>query len=94
MNTNEQFLVEKVLKKSAKKVYLMSEKEKQRKRVYLLNDMECFALFHFNFTNQNQAVSVSSTVKVVNVGNYHNYIKRDLGNPNFSPSNIVIPLFS
>ena len=73
----------------------MSVKGKQRKRVFLLNDIECFALSHFNFTNQNQAfVSVSSTVKVVIVGNYHNYIKRDLGNPNFSSTTIVIPLFS
>ena len=73
----------------------MSKQEKQWKRVFLLNDIECFALSYFNFTNQNQAfVSVSSTVKVANVGNYHNYIKRDLGNPNFSRTTIVIPIFS
>ena len=36
------------------------------------NDKECFALSHFIFTNQNYAsVSVSSTVKVVYVVNYH-----------------------
>ena len=73
----------------------MSEKEKQTRGAFLLNDMECFALSYFNFTNPNQAfVSVSSTVKVVNVSNYHDYIKRDLGNPNFSPTTIVIPLFT
>ena len=50
----------------------MSEKEKQRKGVFLVNDRECFALSHFIFTNQNLVfVSVSSTVKVVNVANYH-----------------------
>ena len=50
----------------------MSEKEKQRKGVFLVNDRECLALSHFIFSNQNYVfVSVSSTVKVVNVGNYH-----------------------
>ena len=48
----------------------MSEKEKHRKGVFAVNDMECFALSHFIFTNQTQ-VSVSLTVKVVNVANYH-----------------------
>ena len=50
----------------------MSEKEKQRKGVSLLNDKECFALYHFIFTKQNEIfVSLSSTVKVLNVANYH-----------------------
>ena len=50
----------------------MSEKEKQRKGVFLVNDRECFALSHFTFTNQNLVfVSVSSTAKVPNVANYH-----------------------
>ena len=50
----------------------MTEKEKQRKGVFLVNDMGCFALFHFIFTNQNYVfASVPSTVKVVNVTNYH-----------------------
>ena len=64
----------------------MSEKEKQRKRVFLLNNTECFALSHFNFTNQ--------SCQSCKVGNYHNYKKRDLDNPNFSPKTKVIPIFS
>ena len=31
----------------------MSEKEKQRKRVFVVNNRECFALSHFTFANQN-----------------------------------------
>ena len=31
----------------------MSEKEKQSKWVFLVNDGECFAISHFVFTNQN-----------------------------------------
>ena len=31
----------------------MSEKEKQRKEVFLVNNRECFALSHFLFTDQN-----------------------------------------
>ena len=50
----------------------MSEKEKQRKEVFLVNNKECFALSHFTFTNHNLVfVSVSSTAKVPNVANYH-----------------------
>ena len=50
----------------------MSEKEKQRKGVFLVNKRQCFALFHFNFTNQKYFfVSVSSTANVANVANYH-----------------------
>ena len=50
----------------------MSENEKQQKRVFLVKDKECFALSHFIFVNQNQVfVPVSSTVKIVNVANYH-----------------------
>ena len=61
----------------------MSENENRTKRVFLFNDMECFVLFNFNFTNQNWAfVSVSSTIKVLNFGNYNNSIKCDLDNPN------------
>ena len=39
--------------KSVKKVSLISEKEKQWKGVFLVNDRECFVLSHFIFTNQN-----------------------------------------
>ena len=46
MNTYEQFLVGKVLKK-------MSDYKKQWKGVFLVKDRECFALSHFIFTNQN-----------------------------------------
>ena len=46
----------------------MSEKEKQRKSVFLVNDKECFALSHFIFTNQK---SLSSTVKIANIANCH-----------------------
>ena len=39
--------------------------------VFLVNDRKCFALSYFIFTTQNQVfVSVSSTVKVINVANY------------------------
>ena len=31
----------------------MSEKEKQMKGVFLVNNRECFALSHFTLTNQN-----------------------------------------
>ena len=31
----------------------MSEKEKQRKRVFVVSNRECFALSHFTFANQN-----------------------------------------
>ena len=66
----------------------MSEKEKQRKGVFLVNDRECFALSHFTcicfFNCQSCKCGQLS----------HNYIKRDLGNPNFSSTTIVIPLFS
>ena len=68
----------------------MSEKEKQRKRDFLVNDRECFAMFcklgfcicFFN----------CQSCKCGQLS--HNYIKRDLGNPNFSSTTIVIPLFS
>ena len=50
----------------------MSEKQKQKKEVFLVNNRECFALSHFVFTKQNQIfVFVSSTAKVLNVVNYH-----------------------
>ena len=66
----------------------MSEKEKQRKGLFLINDRECFALSHFTcicfFNCQSCKCGQLS----------HNYIKRDLGNPNFSSTTIVIPLFS
>ena len=61
-------------KKCVKKVYLVSEKEKPKKEVFLVNDRECFALSHFILTKQNKmfvSVSVFVTVKVVNVTNYH-----------------------
>ena len=64
----------------------MSEKEKQD--FFLVNDRECFALSHFTcicfFNCQSCKCGQLS----------HNYIKRDLGNPNFSSTTIVIPLFS
>ena len=53
----------------------MSENEKQWKGTFLVKHRECFALSHFIFTNQNKFfLSVSSTVKVVNVANYHRTI--------------------
>ena len=52
----------------------MSEKEKQRKGVFLVNDKECFALSHFTcicfFNCQSCKCNQIS----------HNYIKRDLDN--------------
>ena len=66
----------------------MSEKEKQRKGLFLINDRECFALSHFTcicfFNCQSYECGQLS----------HNYTKRDLGNPNFSSTTIVITLFS
>ena len=66
----------------------MSEKEKQRKGLFLINDRECFALSHFTcicfFNCQSCKCGQLS----------HNYIKRNLGNPNFSSTTIVIPVFS
>ena len=47
----EPFVVEKMRKKC--NWWLMSEKEKQRKGDFLVNDRECFALSHFIFANQN-----------------------------------------
>ena len=53
----------------------MSENEKRWKGIFLVKDRECFVFSHFIFTNQNQLfVSVSSTVKVVNVANYRTTI--------------------
>ena len=50
----------------------MSEKEKKKKGVFLVNNRECFALSHFTFTNENKVFGpVSSSVKVANVANYH-----------------------
>ena len=50
----------------------MLEKAKQRKGLFLVNNREYFTLPHFNFTNQNKIfVSVSATVKVINVANYY-----------------------
>ena len=67
MNTYEQFLVEKVHNNVTD-----VRKKKQRKGVFLVNKRQCFALFHFNFTNQNYFfVSVSSTANVANMANYH-----------------------
>ena len=48
MNTCEQFLVEKNWKKCN-----WYQKKKQRKGAFLVNDIECFALSDFIFTNQN-----------------------------------------
>ena len=66
----------------------MSEKEKQRKGLFLVNDRECFALSDFTciyfFNCQSCKCSQLS----------HNYIKHDLDNPNFTSTTIVIPLCS
>ena len=54
------------------KVQLISENDKQSKVVFLVNDRECFALsFFFCQSKLDFFVSVSLTVKVVNVVNYH-----------------------
>ena len=42
----------------------MSEKGKQKKGVFLVNDMEYFVLSYVILTNQKVSVSVYSTVKV------------------------------
>ena len=94
MNTYEQFLVEKMRKKSVTDV----RKRKQWKEIsqfifqHFNNNREYFALSYCIFTNQNQVyVYISSTFKVVNVVNY---IKYDLGDPSFSFTTVVIPLSS
>ena len=40
-------------KKCVKKMYLVSEKEKPKKGVFLVNYRECLALSHFILTKQN-----------------------------------------
>ena len=49
MNTCEQSLVEKKNEKSVTDI----RKKKQKKGAFLVNDIECFALSDFIFTNQN-----------------------------------------
>ena len=66
----------------------MSGKEKQWKRLFLVNDMECFALSYLTFICFFNCQSCKCGQQS------HNYIKRDLGNPNFSTTTIVMPLFS
>ena len=66
----------------------MSGKEKQWKRLFLVNDMECFALSYLTFICFFNCQSCKCGQQS------HNYIKRDLGNPNFSSTTIVMPLFS
>ena len=74
----------------------MSEKQKQKKEVFLVNNRECFALSHFIFTKQKPDFCICffncQSFKCGQLS--HNYIKRDLGNPNFSSTTIVIPVFS
>ena len=54
----------------------MSEKDNQRKRVFLVNKTRLYR----------------QSCKCVQL--LHNYMERDLGNPNFSSTTIVIALFS
>ena len=66
----------------------MSEKEKQREGVFLVNHRVCIISFYFY-----QSKLVFCTCQSCKYGQLpHNYIKRDLGNPNFSYT--TIPLFS
>ena len=62
--------------------------EKQRKELFLVNDRECFALSHFTF------ICFFNCQSCKRGELSHNYIKRDLGSPNFSSTTIVMPLFS
>ena len=85
MNKYEQLLVEKVWKKCN---WWQKRKKKQRKGLFLVNDWECFAVSHFTcicFFNCRSCKCGQLS---------HNYIKCDLGNPNFSSATIVIPIFS
>ena len=67
----------------------MSEKEKQRKRLFLVNDRECFTLSHFTFV----CFFSCQTCKCGQLS--HSYIiKHDLGKQIFSSTTIVMPLFS
>ena len=73
------FLLEK-----CEKIVTDVRKRKKRKGLFLVNDRECFALFHFTciyfFNFQSCKCGQLS----------HNHIKRDLGNP----KTMVVPLFS
>ena len=84
MNTYEQFLVE----KAWKKCNWCQKRSNQREELFLVNNRECFALSHFTclcfFNCQSWKYGQLS----------HNYIKRHLGNPSFSSTSIVVPLFS
>ena len=74
----------------------MSEKEKQGKGVFLVNNRECFALSHFIFANSKLGFCICFfNGQSCRCGQpSHNYKKRDLGNPNFNSTTIVIPHFS
>ena len=72
----------------------MSEKEKQRKRVFLGNDRECFALSHLYQSKLGFCICFFNCQSCKCGQLSHNYIKRDLGNPNISSTTIVIPIFS
>ena len=67
----------------------MSEKEKQRKGLFLVNDSDRFSLSHFT------CISSFNCQSCKHGQLSYNYVTRDLGNPNFySSTTIVIPLFS
>ena len=86
-------------------MYQMIEKENEKKIDFVVkrsnvlittgNDLHCLISF-LPVKTRFLYLFFFSTVKVVNVVNYYitNYIKRDLGNPNFSCTAILIQLFS
>ena len=55
---------------------------------YFNNDKECFALSHFTFTIKTRFFCQSCICDQL----LHNHVKRDLGDPNFSCTTIVIPV--
>ena len=77
------------LKKCEKSVTNV-RKGKTKERTFLVNDRECFALSYFTFICFFNCQSCKCGCGQLS----HNYIKRNLGNPSFSSTTIVMPHFS
>ena len=71
------------------------EKEKQGKGVFLFNNREfCISSFNFHQSKLGFCICFFNCQSCKCGQPPHNYIKRDLGNPNFSSTTIAIPRFS
>ena len=74
----------------------MSEKKKQRKGVFLVNErwgMFCIISFYFYQSKLGFYICFSNCQSCKCGQRPHNYIKHDLSNPNFSSATIVKSLF-